>query len=176
MYKVGDEVYVKAHVVGTDAKPFDGYGYKVQFLDSVNKEWDWVSDKTISDKTYEQGLADAWELAKKFRVRQSDGGLSNSELLEIFGTTYIDMIFKNHTYEEALAKIEAYEREKEITVGDVVYGDDDPESFGVVTRKDSFGFYVMWDDGSSGRDKKPESLHKTDKHIDIEGLLKQIGE
>lgn len=171
MFKVGDEVYVKAQVVRTDAKPFDGYGYKVQFLDSVNKEWDWVSDKTISDKTYESGLSDAWELAKKIYDMKCDA------IEEIFGVKggFYEVI-RNFTFEDCRDRIEAYEREKVIKVGDVVYGDDEPELFGVVTLIDSFGTYVMWVDGSSGRDRNPKSLHKTGKHIDIESLLKEIGE
>lgn len=169
MYKVGDEVLIKGKVIEVmDAVPYPAKVKLGKDEDAYFFSNDEIcfADKIV--KTYSDGLKYAWELAKK--IGQMD-------------CIYLDVIFGsdeesvwNHTYEEALAKIEAYEKEKGIKVGDEVYGDDEPDSFGVVTLKDSFGIYVMWKDGSSGRDTKPESLHRTGKHIDIESLLRQIGE
>lgn len=168
MFKVGDEVLVKSKVVNVS----DDNDVRIQ-IEGWGSCW-FRNDSVIpAGKTYADGLSDAWELAKKIVVSKEKGGYSATEVCEIFGMPAFQ-IFERFTPEEALSKIEAYEREKEIKVGDVVYGDDDPESFGVVTLIDSFGTYVMWVDGSSGRDKKTESLHKTGKHIDIEGLLLRL--
>ncbi|MBR6538085.1 MAG: hypothetical protein IKT67_12890 [Lachnospiraceae bacterium] len=113
MYKVGDEVYVKAQVVDTDVNVFKSYNHKVQFLDSINNEWDWVSESAISDKTYTQGLADAWELAKKIVCHEEQGGMSIPCFSAIFDEYMtVEEVLASLTAEEALAKIEAYEKEK----------------------------------------------------------------
>ena len=177
MFNVGDEVLVKAKIKRVDET--DTVRPYLVYIDEVlNNAWI-TADVLEGTKTYESGLNDAWEVAKKILYG------NDRQLIEIFGLyvkpEFFDLtnkreIINSHTPEEALAKIDACEREKEIKVGDEVYGDDEPDLFGVVTLKDTFGTYVMWKDGSSGRDAKPESLHKTGKHIDIEPLLRQIGE
>ena len=168
MYKVGDEVLVKGAITdlheGTDHPYFVAVNY-----DSVH----WVSEDKIipADKTYADGLTDAWELAKKICT------LKNSEFDKVFGCVYFADAFYNFTPEAALAKIEAYENEKEIKVGDEV------KTIGgiicgVVTRVGSVNSenaHVVWADGATG-DYMKSHLVKTSKHIDIEGLLRQIGE
>ena len=170
MFKVGDEVYVKAQVVDTDAKTFEGYNHKVQFLDSINNEWDWVSESAISDKTYTQGLADAWELAKKIYSMETDA------IKEIFGVTgSLWSVLRELTAEEALAKIEAYEKEKsEIKVGDVV----ECNGFkGVVLHIFHSGsLNIVYENGIIDTLASVQECEKTGKHIEIESLLKQIGE
>lgn len=124
-------------------------------------------------KTYEMGLNDAWELAKKIYHAPCDGGLENSEIEEIFGCKFGSVTYK-YTAEEALAKIEAYEKEKEIKVGDVVKHTTEMIE-GVVTMVTDVDAYITWIDGSCGH-RELEYLIKTGKHIDIESLLRQIGE
>lgn len=119
MFKVGDEVLIKGEVVEV-AKDV-AYPIGVRLRCATVPMLFTEEELELSTKTYAQGLADAWDLAKKIRVQPSNGGIPKSELEEIFGTTFIDTIFKNNTYAEALAKIEAYEKEKsEIKVGDEV--------------------------------------------------------
>ena len=165
MYKAGDEVLVKGAITdlheGTDHPYFVAVNY-----DSVH----WVSEDKIipMDKTYADGLKDAWELADKLN------NMKLADIVEVFGIDIArEEVFKEISPEEALAKIEAYEKEKEIKVGDVVGSDG---VYGVVARKEKGNLYVMWSDGSCGIDCNPESLYKTGKHIDIESLLKEIGE
>lgn len=169
MYKVGDEVYVKAQVVDTDVKAFESYNHKVQFLDSINNEWDWVSESAISDKTYTQGLADAWELAKKIYDMKCDA------IEEIFGVEcgFYDVI-RNFTFEEALDKIEVYEKEKEIKVGDVV----EHNGFkGVVVHILPDGeLNIVYENGLFGASCSEREYAKTGKHLEIADLLRQIGE
>lgn len=74
-----------------------------------------------------------------------------------------------------LDKLEAYEKsQNEIEVGDVVYADDEPDSFGVVTWKNEAVAYVLWADGSCSCQSKKNDIHKTGRTVDIEHLLEQI--
>ena len=177
MFKVGDEVLIKGEITdvheGTDNPYFVAYkhGY-------IN----WVSeDKIIQmNKTYEMGLNDAWELAKKILYGNDE------QLIEIFGSCidriYFDLTCKReiincYTPQEALAKIEAYEKEKEINVGDEVVLDDEEKTVFIVTRIRN-GFISGFDkDGTTHSYVFPNRfIQKTGKHIDIESLLRQIGE
>jgi hypothetical protein len=118
-------------------------------------------------KTYEEGLQDAWELARKIFTTECFA------LQKLFGHSDEGQIIMTNDPQEALAKLKAYEETQEIKVGDVVYADDEPDTYGVVTWvKDNF-IYVMWNDGSCGSERKNEFC-KTSKHIDIESLLGQI--
>ena len=170
MYKVGDEVLVKGAITdlheGTDHPYFVAVNY-----DSVH----WVSEDKIipMDKTYEQGLSDAWELAKKICT------LKNSEFDKVFGCVYFADAFYNFTPEEALAKIEAYEKEKsEIKVGDeVVHGIGGCETKFIVTSMSDGMIRGFDSNGIIHSFTFPNRfITKTGKHIDIESLLRQIGE
>lgn len=169
-YKAGDEVLIKAEITDISLNSERPY-FVAPDVYSMN----WVSEEKIipADKTYSDGLKDAWEMAKKIVGYTCYDGYSMEELKIIFGEWQNAVIFRNNTVEEALAKIEAYEKEKEIKVGDVVKG---ISTDGIVTRlSNNDTFYVMWEDGSSGR-HNINDLKKTGKHIDIESLLRQIGE
>ena len=166
MYKVGDKVLVKATVekVTDDYVRIyaEGYGERSFGLDNA----------PVEHKTYEQGLADAWEFAKRFAY----GDLSSpNKRRDIFGNTgLLACMNPKDGVEEVIFTIEAYEKKKEIKVGDevkVICG----ETNGIVTRMDFEGCYVIWADGVCGTYQKSR-LEKTGKHIDIESLLKQIGE
>lgn len=151
---------------------FDDYGLdNLQKYDEIGHKLELIDE--LKQAEYNRGLADAWELVKKIQLQPNDGGLSNTELLEIFGVAFIDTIFKKNTYEEALAKIEAYhEKKKEIKVGDVVEGLSGYKAVVTVISMDRI--QVMFDDGSHTEWNLKE-INNTGKHIDIEGLLKQIG-
>ena len=172
-HKVDEKVIVN----GTISCICDGntsYPYKVEFEDGGSE---WFSEEAISkaSKNYEQGLADAWELAKQILY-----GI-DKQLIEIFelnvepaffDLTHKRAIINDHTPEEVLAKIEAYKKEKEIKVGDEVKG---VVNDGTVTKISDNIAYVLWKDGSCGK-HSVDTLEKTGKHIDIESLLRQIGE
>lgn len=132
-------------------------------------------DKIIPmDKTYSDGLNDAWELAKKVILATDDGGISLNDITEIFGSAYCAL--RDFTYEEALAKIEAYEKEKEIEVGDVVKFEGlHEEKYGVVSVRRCGTVNGIRADGTPFSWNKNDCT-KTGKHIDIESLLKEIGE
>lgn len=126
-------------------------------------------------KTYEDGLNDAWKVAKKI------GGIDNSytcgELSDIFGSCSVAYIFDYFTVSEAIDAIENHAR---IKVGDEVvnkYGwkrvVTNTHINGEVTLMDSNGdFYVYCKAEVSDLD-----LKKTGRHFpQIEKVLQQLKE
>lgn len=116
---------------------------------------------------YEQGLNDAWELAKKIQY-----GLSRYQLKEIFGTDNEAGILSDvYTPQEALAKLKAHE-EAQIMVGDVVEVSDE---VGIVVKVAGNCANVVHDNGNVTCVVLVKDLKKTGKHIDIQSILSQIG-
>ena len=160
-YKIGDEVLVKAKLAG--CKSSARIMLKFDRTELFANEEDVIP---VPDMTAEE----AWEIAKKILLYPAHGGFNATELEEIFGRT-------EHLWEltpqEAKAKIEAWEQEIKIRVGDVV---DHNGEIGIVTNTDDTeGFYnVLYGNGStSAHDRR--NLKKVGRHIDITGLLNQIG-
>ena len=127
------------------------------------------------NKGLEDGRNDAWKLANKIADT-----LTTSERAKIFGyvvngITVMD-ILRDFTPQEALLKLEAYEKEQnEMKVGDVVFDDDEPDVYGIVTFVSCEMIYIVWSDGSSGVEYDFRDIKKTGKHIDIQSILQQIG-
>ena len=124
------------------------------------------------------GQNEAWKLARKIARQPISGGYKRSEFEEILGCGYISDIFENYTYQEAAAKVEAWEKAKEeIKVGDVFQDDDGNNA--IVTSIKGNTIYYMWDDGdtrSGFAEDVKKHFTKTGRHIDIDSFLKQIGE
>lgn len=114
---------------------------------------------------------EAWEIARKIGTPVCYAGFPCEELGEIFGTTSICNIFEENTPHQAKAKIEAWEAEKEIKVGDVI------SSYSrkavVLNIHDNY-FDVLAEDGSAEEWYKNKII-KTGRHIDIQSVLEQIG-
>lgn len=165
MYKVGDEVFIKAEITDVHRECDKPY-FVHPNLDSLN----WVSEEKIfpADKTYEQGLADAWELARRLYALRPD------ERDEMFKYCTVKAIIEDCTIEEVMDCIEAYENEKEIKVGDVVHHIGG-KTFIVTYIHDDGHVSGITEEGGIYSRVGTESVVKSDKHIDIEGLLKQIG-
>lgn len=121
-------------------------------------------------KTYEDGLNEAWEVARK--IVCSDG-YNWSELEGIFERRSTSDILKTNTIYEAIDKIKNYEG---IKVGDEVT--DDNEWEGVVTWISPLGEYlvILLKDGTALHwDKK--DFKKTGRHFpQIAEVLKQMKE
>ena len=174
MYKNGDKVLVKATVekVTDDYVRIyaEGYGERSFSLDNA----------PVEHKTYSQGLADAWKLAKKIVLSPYNGGMSSGTLDEIFDKySDMDSVLMNYTAEEALAKIEAYEKERaEVKIGDeVVHGIGGCETKFIVTSMSDGMIRGFDSNGITHSFTFPNRfITKTGKHIEIESLLKQIGE
>ena len=165
MYKVGDEVLVKGEIVSVDEEV--PYPVEVRVCACSLPLCFTEEELKLATKTYEQGLADAWELAKKIYDMKCDA------IEEIFGVKggFYEVI-RNFTFEDCRDKIESYEKEKEIKVGDVVTTG---EFSCVITRIYNRTADVIFADGVNGT-VEVTKVKKTGNHIDIESLLKQIGE
>ena len=62
---------------------------------------------------YQRGLTDAWEAARKICLNDSDGGLTVTEIANIFDVSYYRDAMKKYSASEAIEKIWQYEQEKD---------------------------------------------------------------
>ena len=125
------------------------------------------------NEAYDKGLNDAWELIKKLTVNDyRKDGYDSDELQRIFGTENLFCILKKYTPQEALSKLEAYEKEQaEIKVGDVV--EVNGYKFLVTTVAND---HINLIDSKGITTWTTSTCKKTGKHIDISKILEQIGE
>ena len=172
MYKVGDEVLVRVKLV--EYSPID-LMYLCELKDGSKYIRFLSPAECIADKTYADGLNDAWELAKQIYHAPCEGGLEQKEIEEIFDCKFTSVTHE-YTAEEALAKIEAYEKENEIKVGDVVNIFHNGSNGVVVKILESGGLNIVLENGIFYADCSRGDCTKTGKHIEIESLLMQIGE
>ena len=171
-YKVGDKVVMEI----TDKISIMGESnYILSDATVVNQGYiDKAAEplSTYIEQARAEGEQVAWELARKIVRQPINGGYKQSEFEEIFGCGYISDIFEKYTYSEAAAKVEAWEKAKEIKVGDVVSHE---EKYGVVISEGTICFRGFTDDGTPFEWYK-ERCTKTGRHIDIGSFLRQIGE
>ena len=127
------------------------------------------------EQAFDRGCNEAWELARK--IAPTAGGLSSSELVEIFNAFLPRDILSNNTYPEAAAKLAEWEKAKEeIKVGDVLEDIADRSVKCVATSLyPNNRAYLVFNDGSAGMNDL-DIFKKTGRHIDIDSFLKQIGE
>lgn len=171
MYKVGDEVLIKGEVI----EVMNDVPYPVRVrLGSDNGGLVFTNDEVCyADKivkTYEMGLNDAWNLAKKLVMGVEDGGFDSQEVIDVFGKNRY-YSFKDLTAAEALAKIE---KEKEIKVGDVVEDEEGTKAL-VIDEATENTCFVFTENGCV-EDWYKVDLKNTGKKILIGDLLRQIGE
>ena len=161
-YKVGDKVLLEGEILEIDKGTVNPY--KIKFYGG----WNWFDKSCLlnKSKTYEDGLADAWELARKIENK-----LDIPTAREIFDAYRIADILDNFTPQEALAKIEAYEESKVIKVGDMVYADGVQ---GVVIDITSDEECYIYNENGCIEEHWFKDLKKTGRHLDIEHLLEQI--
>ncbi len=115
----------------------------------------------IRKETYQRGLNDAWDAARKLMLDTNHGGLTNYEIEEIFGVDEEQTII-NYSASECIEKIRQYEQEKEeIKVGDEVITS---AGKAVVIGVGPVHFEFVFADGSTGYDKV-ENAKKTGRHF-----------
>lgn len=178
-YKVGDEVLVKCKILGT----YDNERYGVTNSSNLNfgtgfKKRIYPSEKDVYPVSILQDATaeEAWEITKKFN------SLSSNNLIEIFDTDDIPYILQNLTIWQIKEKIEEWEANSMINIGDEVV----PK---ISTNDDECKFFVTYIDdkdgeisGFSGYSGKVFSVRdirryqKTGRHIDIDKILEQIGD
>ena len=132
------------------------------------------ADKSFTvQSAYRKGKKDAWELANKIYT------MSDKEFDDVFGYVHKEDIFCYLNYDEALAKLKAYE-EAQIKVGDVVAWTDfaDDTFNGVVLdfKDNTDNEVVVFNENGCVDVWKIADCKKTGKHIDISSILEQIGE
>lgn len=162
-YKVGDEVLVKAKIINSTRRYF---GVEIE-----DNRFDVCEDDIIPapDMTAEE----AWKLAIKLRYMDFEDKIELFNLDPSPSREAWLEIMENMSPESVRDKIEEWEAEKEIKVGDVIIRCG--ESCIVTNKSRDDGFYdVLFEDGTTGAYQR-SSLKKTGRHIDIDGLLKQIG-
>lgn len=175
-YKVGDEVLVKAkihYIINQETEL--PYEVKERNNGKIAPRTIWVKEEDIQP---EQTMTaeEAWEISKKLFADYSD-----IELNEIFGKGWSYPKLMEMTPQQAKAKIEAWEAYKVIDIGDEVALESDPDD-------DDYKFIVTYIDndenmigGFSGFDggvfseRDIRIYRKTGRHIDIKGMIKQIG-
>ena len=170
-HKLGETVLVQGNIIDMD------YELQRYTVNIAGKRTAQFTDRELfelpkQDKTYEQGLHDAWELARKLYEMKLE------KLQEVFGGFETELeVIQHLTPQEALAKLKAYEEESEIKVGDVVSNG----THVLLCVKEDYGygyFYFLDKDGShiflTKENLKKSKFTKTGKHINIESLLEQI--
>lgn len=75
----------------------------------------------IQETAYENGLHDAWEIAKKIECMD---GYNGDELIEMFGTDDIEAIFAKYKASEVLEKVKAYAEQKANNLDEIKVGDE----------------------------------------------------
>lgn len=147
-------------------------------LDKLQKyEQPTISEDTLEMermKALNDGRNEVWELTKKLWY------LGIYKCKEIFGYEFTIDIIEHFTPQEALVKLEAYEKEQEkarqkIMVGDIVVLEDGTK--GVVMDEDGVDNVVIFtENGCIEAWMNKKYITKTGKHIDIQSLLEQIKE
>jgi hypothetical protein len=118
--------------------------------------------REVGERHYQKGLSDAWEAARKICTNWV---LPDSVLSEIFGMDKtIDDIMKENTASEVIAKIRAYEQEKEIQVGDEVNA---PFGKAIVVNINSVAekIWLVYADGHGGFEYFKDAPTKTGRHF-----------
>lgn len=124
--------------------------------------------KEKCDKSYNKGLEDAWKL---YNIALTMPRNELCKILNIEPCSLAELI-ESISPQEALAKLETYEKENAIKVGDVVESINTGR-LGVITRVEENGKYVVFADGMSGMFAH-DDIRKTGKHIDITSVLEQL--
>ena len=146
---------------------------------------DSLKDKETADKeAYNKGLEDAWLLLKKIirMYSKSEKGVFGNYCTPVTenSSNLLLNVMLVYSPQEALAKLEAYEKEQaEIKVGDVVNVKSiaGSEYIGIVTQitANQNCACIVYSDGTAEM-TTVNNMTKTGKHIDIKSLLDELKE
>ena len=128
------------------------------------------------EQAFDRGCNEAWELARK--IASTAGGLSSSELVEIFNAFLPRDILSENTYPEAAAKVSEWKKAKEeIKRGDIVkIREGNNNDLCVLCMSTDKKYYNAVDGyGAVYYLLTKEMIAKTGRHIDVDSFLKQIG-
>lgn len=120
----------------------------------------------VEEKTYEDGLNEAWGLYNKIYE------MSYETRNKVFGVNSynngVTSIYKKFTPQEVVTKLAEYEA-KQFTAGDVVQ-EKDTFCKVVVTRAEEDTLYIVYADGSTGA-WEPDDCVKTGQKVDLTALF-----
>lgn len=85
------------------------------------------------EEGFQAGMKKAWNAARKIVCWMQDGGIDGTELYRIFGTGVVGHIMRDVDAEEAVRKLEEYEADGKILIGDEVTAEGGAAKF-VVTH------------------------------------------
>ena len=134
---------------------------------------------------YNRGLNDAWKLTRKIGGVINNGAYDCDELEKIFDEYETYDIFDKFTYQEALAKVEEYEKKKAEEAAKPVRGDivkvtdkrNSSYNYGIYLGDDYYyDAYSILGRGSycAGKYNKASfTLEKTCQHVDLDGWFKE---
>ena len=169
-YKYGDKILIKARflnlidndlnleLIGSDSETYEMY----------------ISSECIYTPP-EMSAEEAWKLMKTIY------SLNNNELNEIFNTYSKDYILLNNAPQQIKEKIKKWEAKK-INIGDEVVHIISPNDDGCkffVTYINNENSEISGVSGFTGRTFSSRDMNryqKTGRHINIDKILKQIGE
>lgn len=181
-YKAGDEVLVKVRIHYIVNQETDmPYEVKERNNVEIKPRTIWIREEDIQSDP-PMSAEEAWEIAKRLFLSECDGiinAFSDKELKYIFGTRDLAEIVNGNTPQQAKSKIEAWEQEKNIRVGDEV-----------ISKKETYrsgerGLVVCINSVSQIGVNYPgnefvwygkDAIKKTGRHIDFDKILEQIGE
>lgn len=133
------------------------------FLEDVVQEY----EKSSISELYNQGLNDAWELAKNI--------IAIDDRSVVFdGHVFVENILRAYTPQEALAKLKTYDEQRKIEVGDVLDNNQN-DMLILVTKVYDTSFDGIDNSGIVRASLDLKLWKKTGKHIDIQSILEQIG-
>lgn len=180
--QVKDEAYNDGYKAGREAEKVRQPDLEQVRKEAYDKGFDDGRNKCQSreycmNESYQQGLADAWEAARK--IASYDAGQN----YVIFGRHFTNVTLNTFTASEAIEKIRQYEQkqEEQIQVGDEVgyYGVADEHGnvnySGVVLEIREEDYLVMEKDGKTYPLKKKFVLTKTGRHFpEIASVLEKM--
>lgn len=125
---------------------------------------------------YQRGLEDAWECSRRLLFNVEDGGMSTSELCEIFHRYGSYSILKDYSVQEVMKRIEEYEKQKDaIKIGDEVKFNHDDIKATVMDQSDKEGMWWLYTENGCIEEWQDAYFRKTGRTFpQIEEVLKAM--
>ena len=167
-----EDVLVEAKLIGADK-----YGTRIEIFGKDNSYRLWIDENKIrptDSKTYEDGIKEAWDIAKKVVSIPKNGGFTNEEIKDIFGTQYRSEVFKKYTATEASKKFSEWEKKTKFSLNDQVINMDGMRGVIMNIVSPNETFFIWWEDGTSG-EESVGNIKRTGLKINVAELLEQIG-
>jgi hypothetical protein len=134
--------------------------------------------KYDGEKSYQKGLEDAWEVAKKIVLGPEDGGMSENDLFSAFGRYVCQAILREWTITKVIEAMEEWEKKrKDIHVGDEIW-DKDGECKAVVMDEGNDGdiIVVLTENGCVEEWERCEVSKSGKHHNEVTELVEKLRE